>query len=816
MSKKMILPHSLLIIAFVVYFGNVFAQVNFKTTQLNIALSAKGDIVSLKDKAGKEYLAPTQPAPLLSVFTAGKLLNPEKLRWQNASKTIVLTYPGWTGEVSIKVQEKPDYITLELVKVKGNESVEYIMWGPYPIIISKQIGETVGTVWDDHFGIGLQALNIKTLGGAPTHDNDIDPSFDIFSESSGLKDISPEHKVLYRGQTAKLTGFGSIIQAYTRNRYKQRIVENWGHDKYVVPAYPQDGGVTGSKIALWGAPQEQLLSVIEKIELQENLPHPVINGVWAKRSPLATSSYLIMGFGEQTIEEALDLTQKAGLKYLYHPGPFETWGHFGLNKKQFPDNWQSMKRCVDIAAKRNVDLGVHTLSSFITTNDPFVTPVPDKRLAKVGSSVLAAAIDDKMTTVSIASPDFFNQMKNNNLKTVMLGSELIRYRDVSASAPWQLLDCVRGAFGTKAQNHQQGDTIAKLMDHGYKVFLPNMELQDEMAANIARLFNQTGLKQISFDGLEGSWSTGMGQYATQLFVKKWYDLLKPELKGHVINDASGPGHYFWHTFTRMNWGEPWYAGFRESQTQYRLRNQDYYYRNLMPRMLGWFQLGSTTTLEDIEWLLARAAGFDAGFGLSASLVELKKNGRMELLLQTIAEWEKARLSGAFKSTQKETLQDINKEFHLSKVDDRNWDLFPVNNTIIQHQKKIRQPGEPVYSEHDFNNPFIEQPLQFVAHITGESVSASWEQPSIEINNYAKLEIPFTVTKGQRLVCDGKQVILFDHEWHKINESAVQQLPILAAGANKILIDGIVSGEQSPAVKIEFKTVGKAERISAAR
>ncbi|MBX2924229.1 MAG: hypothetical protein KF746_18660 [Chitinophagaceae bacterium] len=816
MKRYMIPLRAILVVIVVTGFGSAAAQVSFKTSQLTMVLDAKAHITGLKDKAGKEYLAPGQPAPLLSVFTGGKLLHPEKMRWQNASKIIVLNYPGWKGEVNIKVVEKPDYVTLELVNIRNNEEVEYIVWGPYPTIITKQIGETVGTVWDEAFGIGLQALNIKTLGGYPSEDNDIEPSFDIFSESSGLKDISPEHKVLYRGQTAKLTGFGSIIQAYSRNRYKQRVVENWGHDKYVVPAYPQDGGVIGSKIALWGAPQEQLLSVIEKIELQENLPHPTINGVWAKRSPLATSSYLIMGFGEQTIEEALELTQKAGLKYLYHPGPFETWGHFGLNKKQFPDERKSMKRCVDIAAKKGIGLGVHTLSSFITTNDPFVTPVPDKRLAKVGSGIITSPVDEKATVISIASPDFFNQMKNNNLKTVMLGSELIRYRDVSQTVPWQLLDCVRGAFGTKAQSHQQGDTIAKLMDHGYKVFLPDMELQDEITANIARLFNETDLQQISFDGLEGSWSTGMGQYATQLFVKKWYDLLKPALKGKVINDASGPGHFFWHIFTRMNWGEPWYAGFRESQTQYRLKNQDYYYRNLMPRMLGWFQLGSTTTLEDIEWLLARAAGFDAGFALSTSLAELKKHGRMDLLLQTVAEWEKARLSGAFQSTQKDALRDINKEFHLSKVDDRNWDLFPVNNVVIQHQQKIRQPGEPVYSDYSFNNPFDEQPLQFVAHITGGPSSASWEQPSVEINNYAKLEIPFTVAKGQWLVCNGKQVILYDHEWHTIKEIAVQQLPVVATGANKILIEGIISGEQSPAVKIEFKTVGKAERISAAR
>lgn len=816
MTRYSISLRTLLIVLSICYVGGIAAQVSFKTNEFSIALNEKAEVVSLKSKAGKEYLAPAQTAPLFSVFTAGKLLSPEKMRWQNSSKTLTLYYPGWKGEVNIKVLEKNDYITLELLKIKDDESVDYVMWGPYPTIISKRIGETVGTVWDETFGIGLQALNIKTLGGAPTEDSDIEPSYDIFQESGGLKDISPDRKVLFRGQTAKPTSFGSIIQAYCRNRYQQRVIENWGHNKYTVPAYPQDGGVTGTKIALWGAPQEKLLTVIEKIELQENLPHPTLNGVWTKKSPLATSSYLIMGFGEQTIQEALDITQKAGLKYLYHPGPFETWGHFSLHKKEFPNNWQSMKQCVDIAAGKNIDLGVHTLSSFITTNDPFVTPVPDKRLAKVGTSVITGNVDEKATIISIAAPDFFNQMKNNNLKTVMLGTELIRYRDVSPTAPWQLLDCVRGVFGTKAQSHQKGDSIAKLMDHGYKVFLPDMALQNDIATNIANLFNETGLKQISFDGLEGSWSTGMGQYATQLFVKKWYDLLKPELKGHVINDASGPGHYFWHIFTRMNWGEPWYAGFRESQTQYRLKNQNYYYRNLIPRMLGWFRLGTSTTLEDLEWLLARAAGFDAGFGLSTSLSELKKHGQMELLLQTIAEWEKARLSGAFKPGQKDALQDINKEFHLTKVDERNWDLFLVNNAIIQHEQKIRQPGEPVYSEHDFNNPFVEQPLQFVAYITGESATASWEQPSIEINSYAKLEVPYNLSKGQRLVCDGRRLLLYDEQWHVLKQTEVSKMPIITSGANKILIDGVVAGEQSPGVKIEFKTLGKAERITASK
>lgn len=795
-------------------FTYTFAQVSFKTSEISISLNAKGAISSLKDKTGKEYLAEGQPAALLSVYTSGKLLSPDKLRWQNASKTMQLTYPGWAGEVSIKVQEKTDYITLELVKIKGNESVEYVMWGPYPTIISKQIGETVGVVWDDHFGVGLTALNIKTLGGAPTHENDIEPSYDIFSEAGGAKDISPEHKILFRGQTAKPTEFGSIIQAYSRNRYKERVIENWDHPKYVAPPYPQDAAVIGSKLALWGAPKDKLLDVIEKIELQEGLPHPTLNGVWIKKSPLATSSYFIMDFGEANINEALDLTDKAGLQYLYHPGPFETWGHFGLTKKEFPQNWKSLKNCVDIAAKRNIDLGVHTLSSFITTNDPYVTPVPDKRLAKVGSSVIVSAIDEKATNIEIASPEFFNQMKNNNLRTVMIGTELIRYREVSSTQPWVLQDCIRGAFGTKPQSHAKAATISKLMDHGYKVFLPEMSLQEEMATTLARLFNETGLKQISFDGLEGSWATGMGQYATQLFVKKWYDQLKPELKGKVINDASGPGHYYWHMFTRMNWGEPWYAGFRESQTQYRLKNQDYFHRNLMPRMLGWFSLNSTTSLEDMEWLLARAAGFDAGFGLSTSMQHIKQHGLSAKILTTIREWEGARLSGAFNAKQKEALRDINKEFHLRKDTKDTWTLFPVHVGRFEHQSVEKQPGEPLHSTFTFKNPNSAQPMQFV--ITLNSENTVWENPVLELNNFDRIELPLKMEKSQVLISDGQSLQLLDKNWHLVKQFDNIKVPKLSSGDNVIAVDGGVTGGNKPSVKIEVRTLGTGELIQATK
>ena len=174
-----------------------------------------------------------------------------------------------------------------------------------------------------------------------------------------------------------------------------------------------------------------------------------------------------------------------------------------------------------------------------------------------------------------------------------------------------MLECSRGAFNTQAASHAQGDSVSKLADHAYRVFLTNPELSIEMAQNIAELFNETGLRQISFDGLEGNRSTGLGNYGEVLFTQAWYDHLTDDIRQHYIADASRTSHFFWHMYTRMNWGEPWYAGFRESQTEYRLKNQEFFRRNLLPKFPVY--LDSPMAIEATKIYARHVELFDADF-----------------------------------------------------------------------------------------------------------------------------------------------------------------------------------------------------------
>lgn len=677
-------------------------------------INATGAMNAIHGSDGRNYLAQGQPAPLLSLRIADALHPPNRAAWNAAQNTLTLHYDDIGATALLAVREKPTHVTCELTALRGPKPVELVVWGPYPTTVSDLVGEVVGVVRNSDFALGIQALNVKTLGGYPSQENDIEPEGVVGDDRGVYPGLPSELRKQQRwlGDTATPTAFGSNLQAYCRNRQQERFISNWGHDKF--PALPfDDGGVVGSKIALFAVPADAALPTLGEIEIAEGLPHPMLDGVWAKLTPRATASYLIVDFGENTIDQGIEMTQRAGLKYLYHSSPFETWGHFKLKSDLFPNGWDGFKECVTKARNAGLAVGFHTLSNFITPNDPYVTPRPDRRLARTGSSELTSDVDAVQTEIPVADPAYFR--KKTAMSTVVIGAELIRYESVSAEAPWRLLQCQRGAWSTVAGSHRRRENVAKLMDHDYKVFLTDASLGQEVARTIAAFCNHTDAKQLSFDGLEGNWSTGMGQYGCVLFTKAWYDALKPALRGRIINDASNAHHFTWHIATRYNWGEPWYAGFRQSQTLYRLKNQLYFTRNLMPRMLGWFSVREETTVEDVEWLCARAAGYDAGFALATSFKSQARQGsgnvvtaegEKRAILDVVHQWETARQTGAFPESVKSELRDVDKEFRLIAIGPGEWELRgmkPAGSSVrIQ-----AQPGR-MKSWAEFNAGSIEE------------------------------------------------------------------------------------------------------------
>jgi len=773
-----------------------------------LKLNSDGFVTSLIDKNdGINYSPKGQKIPLLTIRMHGQDYQPEKMTIEAGQ--LKLEFDEGKTVATVVFEEKATHLTFKLSDVQSDKKIDLVIWGPYPTTISKIIGETIGVVRGESFAIGLQALNPKTLGGYPWSDNDCMPQLDIF-EGDDFSDLSEKGKryVLYRVEAAKPEDFGSTLQAYCRNRNENRLIDNWQHEDYLAPAF-DDGGIVGSKIAIFGCPVTDALDVLGAIEVEEGLPHPMIDGKWGKQSQSASSSYLILGFGEEDIEKAIVYTKQAGLDYLYHPGPFLTWGHFLLNE-QFPSAWEGLKSCVEKAENEGVHVGVHTLSNFITTNDRYVTPVPDPRLAKVGISTIISNINDQQKEIPVASDLYFKQLNNNNLKTVQIDDELIQYGWVSEEDPYMLMDCQRGAFGTGLANHAADTRIALLADHGYKVFLSDADLTQEISKTIAQLYNETGLRQISFDGLEGNRSTGMGNYGEILMANTWFENLDPNIKQHYIADASRTSHYFWHIYSRMNWGEPWYAGFRESQTDYRFKNQEYFRRNLMPGMLGWFLMTDKTSLEDIEWMLAKAAGYNAGFGFVSKYTTFEGNGITDEILSQIKFWESARMQQVFSPEQMELLRDIDREFHLEAVNEKEWKLSQIKSFKSSHLKLEKQPGEPTFTSLEIENPYHTQALQFILQAINEDVS----DIGLVLDNYKTFEIPGRLKKGEILKYKGSGNILkYSETWQILDEIPVDSEKLqLNQGNHKLTVDCNFTGEEDAELKLELRLFSEVETI----
>lgn len=791
--------------------------VELATDSTIFSVSLQGTLSAIRPRGtAVNYVAADQAAPVLALRVDGKFVSPSRADWDDAKSQLRLHYPDLGAVAMVTVNRKPTHLVLELVELQSSKDVELVVWGPYPLTIGETIGEVIGVARNRDFAVGFQSLNAKTLGGFPYNENDSVAG--TGGDDRGSYPELPEELrkgQSYRGDAARPMPFGSVLQAYCRNRKQARVIPNWGHEKYRALPFA-DGGVVGSRIALFGCTASNTLATLGAIEIAEGLPHPLIDGVWGKMSPGATASYLIVDFGELTIDRAIEMTRRAGLRYLYHSSPFATWGHFKLKPDLFPHGWDGFRECVEKARKAGVRLGFHTLSNFITPNDEYVTPRPDPRLAVIGSCDLAQPVDAQTRELVIQDPTYFK--KKSALNAVRLGMELIRFGSISASAPWKLLDCQRGAWGTEAVPHPFGTAVDRLLDHDYKVFHGDAELSVEIARRIAELCNRTGALQLSMDGLEGNFASGYGDYGQILFTQAWYDALDSQYRGQVINDASGPAHFNWHINTRMNWGEPWYAGFRESQTLYRFKNQVFFERNLMPHMLGWFALRSETSPEDAEWLAARAAGFDAGFALATSLASTaqleadaasadtaRQFGATLRILEIIRQWETARMQQAFPREVKALLRDNTREFRLQPAGVGKWELREAH--LVRGE--LRGEGA-VSTEVEFVHQGADAILQWVIHSTSKDPV---DGVRLECDGRVLVDLEGTklLPGGNVRHEGGHDSVLTDRNWKEVGRAVMREgVARISAGRAKLKLSAVFPKEAQ--LKLELRTYGAARQV----
>jgi hypothetical protein len=227
-------------------------------------------------------------------------------------------------------------------------------------------------------------------------------------------------------------------------------------------------------------------------------------------------------------------------------------------------------------------------------------------------------------------------------------------------------------------------------------------------------------------------------------------------------------------------------------------------------MLGWFMIKSSTIPGDIEWMMARAAGYNAGFAMVLRESELLNNPYTDELLGLIKIWEEARLAGVFSDEQCESLRNNNNEFHLEKRDDKTYVLNSYTNNSFEHEKKVLQPGEPTDSEWNFKNDGGEQKLRFRLTIKGEVGKV--ENFDLEFDRSFKFNLPKEALAGYSLVCDGSEVLrIYDQKGRFIETFDMgRKPPVMRKGTHYLRFDCQFKGNDDLKVNLIVKQKGAEE------
>ncbi len=805
---------------------SITSCVNFQEKELlendffKMTIDNEGKLTELLEKeTGKNLLIPGYKTSLLTVQSDG--VDYPITSWKRNGEMLKFKFDELGAEISVEVKSKSNYLTFKIIEVNSKKMIEKIVLGPYHVLPSEKIGKSIGIAYDDNTAIGLLGLNLKSRGG-----------FEIVRRERF-------------GNTAKKIDGGASLTGFVRNRSTFRVVDNYVQPLgQAVPVNDSDANIEGAEYALYCVPASMLKEVVEEIILQENLPYIKTKNVWNKVSKYSSSSKFIMPFNVNNIDACIDVAQKAGITCIYHGGIFKTWGNFEVKDRGFPKGYLSVRECSDKAEKHGINLGAHTLTNFITTNDSFVTPKPHPGLVLAGITKLKRSISETDNELLLQDSTVRPAYHEPNLykvnprwrehTAVRIGDEIIDYFFATANGQLILKDCKRGAFGTTAVEHKKGEKIGRLVSHGYKVFFPDINLQDQMAKNLAKFFNETNLKRISFDGIEGGLITGHGRYGCDRFVKVFFDNLNDK---NIIANSSDVTHFGWHYLANESWGEPWTSeNFREAHLSHRLEVQKSLKEDLLPRKMGQFSIKSKTTKKDIQWIMGLCAGYDAGVDFYISPNFIKFNKEANSILSELKKWEEARMKGMFTEVQKEKLRDPytfygleqNAEgLHLVFIESwapeggKNLGIDEINSlpsSILKssseapvsldykHTNITTEPGLPTSSTWEYFCAGPKQKLQYVIRLPKSSKEAV-KGIYLKVGTQ-KIVMPFTLEPGDYIINNGNETYKHYSEDHQIKDEIVMTNGYFTVNEGRNLIEFDYKGKgrvAGPEIIVNFCT-----------
>ena len=518
-------------------------------------------------------------------------------------------------ETTVRVRSLPQYLTFELAAL-SDPSIAYVELANLPLTLTKYVSGMLASCRDDEYAAAVIPLNMETHSAS----------------KEGTLIAEADHRVR----------------------------------------------LAGTKFAVLGCPTAELLDRVERIELENGLPHPTLGGVWARRSPEQMRSYLFVDLSEATADAMIDYAKAGGFGYIVvYDGVWNaSHGTYPVHRKNFPAGPDSLKAVSRKIHAAGLKFGMHNLDMIVDKSDALVHPVPaagfmmypDRR--RTLAAGINAAVAFVPTTTSPAGLLAKADKSRFHGRDLRIGDEIITYDDLQLAPPYGFTGCTRGAHGTAAAAHPAGAAIENFSEF-IDFYRPDVksELYDRVARAAAASLDEYGFDYIYPDGTGenlGFWPDEPVWYAYNIVISKLFGYTKREvLWGHApIND------YSWHIFSRGNTTDFVQTGVMRHFDRVSVAGAKNSMVELQPFEFGWFGYFNNaldvvaTRPREMEYAWSKALAYGAAMSLETNKKALDANGRTREIFSTIRKWEELKLHGAVPARLRERLKSPGVEFGL--------------------------------------------------------------------------------------------------------------------------------------------------------
>lgn len=705
------------------------AQIDLATRFCSIHIDKRGWITSIKNTSVRTALevgAPGEPSPLLCLFssTSGVYYYPRRARYEPGADLVVLSYGnGSTAKVRL-AQKHGCYWKMTLMSLVPRNGIDAIQWGPVHTGIANLLGEMLGVARDTsaagNYAVGLMSLDDNTTGGPATTTGDIAP-FEYLIHSpdplrfplpanlkegqyysiggNGISDVAfyshPEeyYRIMY-GNAAGVDPAGhiSVVQhAVDRRKSRQILFSLMPKMEANKPVYQELEAipgldVQGSSVALWGCPDSiALMTVIQDIVTTEGLPYLQRDGKWVKDP----ARYAIgISWEGKSYDSAVSYTRQLGFKNIegwslgeYYPNRADG-GHIPV-RIPFSSGPRSITDLTREANAHGISFGLHTLQNFLqyrVSSD--VSPVPNDSLCYLQKRILAGNIGPSDTDIRVDDPRYLDEIAGweahpADANMIRIGKELIHYLGIEGNT---LRGVHRGYWGTAVAAHMTGDTVYKLQTNCYSGLSPDIFLQDRYADYYARVFALNGMRYIDFDGEEGLFYQGFGEYSAKRFYRRLLaDTRKAGIGLLEITGATlSGGSWYYHTIWNVGGGTNMYDMDKRTWGIEGKDLRDVNFGNYNAATFGGnFDLRPSSTVQEYENVEAVSVGLGVTYVMTLSQKSVEACPEKYAIFKAIHTWESARAANAFPRWLKLELADTSRFFHLESSGPDHWILYSV-------------------------------------------------------------------------------------------------------------------------------------------